>query len=250
MTQEVNVKETIAILRRLQESDLEIEEINRRIGEIPKKMEDLNQSLQHSNQLVEEEQRRLTDSQKERRKLEISLEDLNLKESRYKKQLMEVKTNKEYRAFLTEIERLKGKIREVEDKILDRMEETEELEKSIGSKKKKLERKKREVEAECHQLEKEEEALHQQLEKRGAFKKGLERKLPKELLEQYNRIRSVRQGIALAEAKDGFCQVCHVRLRPQTYYDLRANKSLILCDSCHRFLYLREDEVVDPTELM
>ena len=250
MREEVNVKETITTLRYLQESDLEIEEINRKIGRIPKKIEDLNRVVQNFKQLVEEEQKRLTDSQKERRKLEHSLEDYNLKETRYKEQLMQVKTNKEYRALLTETEQLKGKIREVEDRILDLMEEAEDLEKSIKWRKKKLESKKREVATECHRLEKEEKALHHQLEEKEVYKKELEGKLPKELLEQYNRIKSVRQGVALAEAKDGFCQVCHVRLRPQAYYDLRANKSLMLCDNCHRFLFLREGEVVDPTELM
>jgi len=250
MTQEVNVKETITLLRRLQESDLEIEEINGKIEEIPKKREALNRGLQQYTQKVEEEENRLTDSRKERRQLEHSLEDHNLKDARYTDQLMQVKTNKEYRAFLTEIEQLKGKIREIEDKILDLMEEAEELEKSIKWRKNKLEKKKQEVETESHRLEKEEEALNHQLEKRENFKRELEKKLSQELLEQYNRIKGVRHGIALAEAKDGFCQVCHVRLRPQVYYDLRANKSLLLCDNCNRFLFLREDEVVDPTKLM
>ena len=250
MTEEVKVKETITVLRCLQESDLEIEELNRKIEAIPKKIEELNRGLQNYQQLVEKEQKRLTDSKKERRKLENNLEDLNLKDARYQEQLMQVKTNKEYRALLTEIEQLKGKIREVEDNILDLMEEAEELEKSIKWRKKKLESKEKEVKTECHRLEKEEEALHRQLEKRETHKRELEGKLTMELLEQYNRIKGVRQGIALAEAKDGFCQVCHVRLRPQAYYDLRANKCLILCENCNRFLFLREDEVVDPTELM
>ncbi len=229
---------------------MEIEQLNDKIASIPRKKEALNRGLQQYMQMVEEEENRLTDSRKERRQLEHSLEDHNLKDARYTDQLMQVKTNKEYRALLTEIEQLKGKIREIEDKILDLMEEAEELEKSIKWRKKKLEKKKQEVETECHRLEEEEAALNHQLEKKEAFKKQLEDKLPLELLEQYNRIKSVRHGIALAEAKDGFCQVCHVRLRPQVYYDLRANKSILLCDNCHRFLFLREDEVIDPTELM
>ena len=250
MTQEVSVKETITLLRRLQESDMEIEQLNDKIASIPRKKEVLSRGLQQYMQVVEEEENRLADSRKERRQLEHNLEDHNLKDARYTDQLMQVKTNKEYRALLTEIEQLKGKIREIEDKILDLMEEAEELEKSIGRRKKKLEKKKQEVETESHRLEKEEAALNHQLEKKEAFKRELENKLPLELIEQYNRIKSVRHGIALAEAKDGFCQVCHVRLRPQVYYDLRANKSILLCDNCHRFLFLREDEVVDPTKLM
>jgi uncharacterized protein len=46
-----------------------------------------------------------------------------------------------------------------------------------------------------------------------------------------------RKGIAVAEARDGLCSVCHVRLRPQIYNEVRRNESLHQCESCTRILY-------------
>ena len=46
-----------------------------------------------------------------------------------------------------------------------------------------------------------------------------------------------RKGVAVAEAKDGLCIICHVRLRPQVFNEVRKNESIIQCDSCRRILY-------------
>ncbi len=46
-----------------------------------------------------------------------------------------------------------------------------------------------------------------------------------------------RQGIVVAEAKDGICTICHVRLRPQVFNEVRRNEAIIHCDSCQRILY-------------
>ena len=46
-----------------------------------------------------------------------------------------------------------------------------------------------------------------------------------------------RNGVALAEARDGICTICHVRLRPQVFNDVRRNDQIIQCDSCNRILY-------------
>jgi predicted nucleic acid-binding Zn-ribbon protein len=46
-----------------------------------------------------------------------------------------------------------------------------------------------------------------------------------------------RQGIAIAEARDGICTICHVRLRPQVFNNILKNDQIIQCDSCNRIMY-------------
>ena len=48
---------------------------------------------------------------------------------------------------------------------------------------------------------------------------------------------SVLAGDGVAEARDGLCTVCHVRLRPQIFNEVRRNDGLHQCDSCTRILY-------------
>ena len=46
-----------------------------------------------------------------------------------------------------------------------------------------------------------------------------------------------RNGDAVAEARDGVCTICHVRLRPQVFNSVRRNDAIIQCDSCQRILF-------------
>ena len=46
-----------------------------------------------------------------------------------------------------------------------------------------------------------------------------------------------RNGVAIAEARDGICTICHVRLRPQVFNNILKNDQIIQCDSCNRIMY-------------
>ena len=46
-----------------------------------------------------------------------------------------------------------------------------------------------------------------------------------------------RNGVAVAEARDGICTICHVRLRPQVFNTIRRNDGIVQCDSCQRILF-------------
>ena len=59
----------------------------------------------------------------------------------------------------------------------------------------------------------------------------------REALSIFDRVAHGRKGIALAEAKAGLCSVCHVRLRPQVFNEVRRNAAIIQCDSCTRILF-------------
>ena len=59
----------------------------------------------------------------------------------------------------------------------------------------------------------------------------------KRVLATYEIAAAKRQGIAVAEAKDGGCLVCHVRMRPQMFNEVRRGENLIQCESCMRILY-------------
>jgi predicted nucleic acid-binding Zn-ribbon protein len=45
----------------------------------------------------------------------------------------------------------------------------------------------------------------------------------------------------VAEARDGLCTICHVRLRPQVFNELRRNDAIIQCSSCQRILYFAQE---------
>ena len=65
----------------------------------------------------------------------------------------------------------------------------------------------------------------------------IQKKMAAETLKLFKSISSSRQGLAVVEARNGHCNSCHVRLRPQVFNELRLNEKIIRCDSCQRVLY-------------
>ena len=64
------------------------------------------------------------------------------------------------------------------------------------------------------------------------------KELEPRLVALFEQVAKVRKGIAVTTAtRDGLCSVCHVRLRPQVFQQIRANDQVIQCDSCQRILY-------------
>jgi len=58
------------------------------------------------------------------------------------------------------------------------------------------------------------------------------------LMSLFEQVAKVRKGVALSMAtRDGLCSICHVRMRPQVFQQVRANDSVVQCDSCQRILY-------------
>ena len=53
----------------------------------------------------------------------------------------------------------------------------------------------------------------------------------------FEKVSRRRQGVAVAEARGGVCTICHVRLRPQVFNEVRRNDQIIQCDTCNRILY-------------
>ena len=60
--------------------------------------------------------------------------------------------------------------------------------------------------------------------------------VPEEARARYDAGREAR-GTGVAEARDGMCQACHVRMRVQIWVEVRKNEQIFQCESCSRILY-------------
>ena len=62
--------------------------------------------------------------------------------------------------------------------------------------------------------------------------------LPKSMGAQYVRIVArIRDGVAVAEARNGACMACFMALRPQAMAQVRRGEEIVTCDNCNRILY-------------
>jgi uncharacterized protein len=226
----------LAGLIRLQRADSELRRVEAELVQIPRRRTELEAALAAERGRLEGAKGSLDGSQKSRRRFEGELQDLESKRSKYKGQLMEVKTNKEYTAMLHEIEGVEREIRAREDQVLAEMERAEGLASEIKGEEAVFKAAEQEHRVRERSLSEEEARLRDQARRLTAERDAEAARLPAGLLELFQRVARLR-GVAVAEARDGMCQVCHLKLRPQMYVDLKRNEDIVQCPACNRILY-------------
>ena len=224
-------------LIKLQDLDLAAERVRRRIGDIPAVQAALDARLADRSAGVAAVKERTASSQTARREIEKELAVVQARLSKFKDQLMEVKTNKEYQAMQHEIAAAEQNVRGHEDRLLDRMEEAEILAAELKAAEAALKTEQADVAREKQALEAEGVALERETEQMSAARSALTAQLSPQAIALFEHVARHRRGQALSEARDGLCTQCHVRLRPQVFNDVRRNDSLIQCESCSRILY-------------
>lgn len=221
----------------LQDLDLAADRDRRRIAEVPAAQEALEARLAAATAAVDAVKQRIAANQAARREIDKDLAAVNSRLSKFKNQLMEVKTNKEYQAMQKEMAVAEQEISNHETRMLERMEESDALTRELKTAETAFKTEQSEVNSQRARLDEERAGAERDLEKVMAERSSVTAQLSKEALALFERIAHGRRGVAVAEARDGLCTVCHVRLRPQVFNEVRRNDSLIQCDSCTRILY-------------
>ena len=217
-------------LVQLQRAESELHRVESDLAEVPKARTVLDDRLAEERERLDTTRNALDECQKNRPRHEGELQDLEAKRSKYKSQLMEVKTNKEYTALLHEIEAVERQIGSREDQILEEMERTE----SLTAEVKKEEGVFTEAEGrhgtEQADLEKRSRELEQDAQRHKAERDAIAGELPEDALELFQRVARLR-GVAVTMAHDGMCHSCHVVLRPQTdrTFDPRGEEECAPC---------------------
>ena len=235
----------LAKLIELQKADAEIARLNAEITSLPKKVAAIEQKLAGSKQRAEGARAALKADEIARRKYEGEIEALRQKISKYRDQMLSVKTNQEYAALGHEVEFSQKEIGKLEDKILETMVDAD-------SKNSDLKIAEGDLKAHTAEIEKEkaaatalsaqdEKELAEWKSKREAIRAGVE----EGILRHYDRVLKFR-GSAIAEALNHKCSACQVMLRPQVYNTIRSHDEFITCDSCNRILYYDPAHDNDP----
>src|SRR4051794_17449259 len=138
----------LSLVIRLQDVDLRIGQLTREISALPKHIAEIEKKLESHQRRLEADRAALAANQKERKKLEGDIQVQDQKISKLKGQMLDAKTNDQYRAFQHEIEFCEKEIRKCEDRILDLMGESERLDANVKTAEVALKKEKEQVDAE------------------------------------------------------------------------------------------------------
>jgi predicted nucleic acid-binding Zn-ribbon protein len=227
---------TLEKLVRLQRAESDLRRAEAELAEVPRLKSSLEERLAEERGRLDAAREGLAGSQKARRQHEADVQDLRSKCSKYKGQLMEVKTNKEYTAMLHEIETVEREIREREDQILAEMEKAEELSSAVKGAEADFKEAEARHRSEVTALDRRAQSLQEEVGRHSADRDVVAKDIPEDTLSLFHRVARLR-GSGVAAVRDGICTVCRMKLRPQMYVDLKRNDDLMQCPACNRILF-------------
>jgi predicted nucleic acid-binding Zn-ribbon protein len=234
-------------LLELQIADKEIRRLQDEVAALPKRVAVIEQKLARTRAQLEKAQAAAKGDESNRKKFEAAIRDLQGKISKYRDQSLDVKTNDQYKALLHEIQFAEQEIRLNEDRILEVMV-------NVDARDKEVKAAEVELKAETADIEKEKEDARRvtaedqkKLTEWNAKRDSLRHGISEDILRQYERVAKFR-GTGLAEVRDQKCMGCQVKLRPQTYNEVRNGEKVMICESCSRVYYFNPANEVKPEQ--
>ena len=221
----------------LQKIDGKLIEVSHFLYEVPAKLNRIDNKIEDSFKIVTKAEDKLAENQKKRRDVESEVQDMKTAISKYKRQLSDVRTNKEYTSLLHEISETENKGDSLEEEIISEMLKADDIEEEIKSATLKAEEAKA-------KFTKEKEALLKKKAEQEKFKADLLKEkeallplIPSDQITLYKKISVKSHGISLSPETGEFCSMCHMRIRPQVLNELKEEDSIILCENCGRILH-------------
>ena len=244
------MKAELAQLIALQNADNNTRTLQSEIESIPQRRAEIEKEFdQRASEIRALEEKRDV-AFHERARLEKEIFEQKQRAERADRNLMAAKKPDEYTAAIREADAARKLISALETQVLEQMEAFEGAEKELAERAPEVEKLRGEMEASFKAFDKQAKAQQQQLETGRAEHERLLRELPKTTSAMYKQISArIRDGVALAEARNGACMACYMALRPQIMSEVRRGEEIITCDNCNRILYYVSEKKAEPVSV-
>tara|TARA_S200000501_G_scaffold50534_1_gene40508 strand:+ start:6928 stop:7632 length:705 start_codon:yes stop_codon:yes gene_type:complete len=227
----------------LQGIDTKLKDLNDLLGDLPSKVEGLNQQEESIKHSLQSNKNRLKELEVELHKKEVGISQLDGKVESLKDQLFLVTNNKQYDALMKEIDHLKDKKSTFENETIELLEEKEKLTQDVESMESDLTGLSDDLSKRRLKLE---TAISQSADEKSILEKEKQARIDKidlNIMSVYDKVMDARGGLAVVPIVGSGCGGCGAHIPPQTLTEVRANTGIHRCDICGRFLYNQEKVV-------
>jgi predicted nucleic acid-binding Zn-ribbon protein len=232
------VKAELEQLIALQKTDTSIRRLQADIQAIPQRRAEIENEFDQRAFEIRAIETRRDDAHATRARLEAELAEHRARAERADRNLMSSKNEHEYASAIREADAARKAASQLETQILEQMEVFDQSQSQLEERAPEVEKLRGEMQERLKEFE--EQTRRQEMELAAARKERerLLSVLPKPMSTLYNRISArIRDGIAVAEARNGSCTACFMALRPQMMSEVRRGEDIITCDNCNRILY-------------
>src|SRR5437867_3445078 len=233
----------------LQRVDHQIATLRAELETFPKRIREADAKLSLARAELAAAKETHTQGATERKKLEFDVQQWKDRARKYRDQSGAVKTNESFKALQHEIANAEAEVAKAEDRQLEVMMTAEEAERRVKVAESRVKEAEQAVAAERKEIEAQGTEKREQLEAAIAEREKFIAPVPEELRDLYGRIAKRHNGTAMAEARDGQCRGCGMRVLPHILQQLRTETSeeVYRCESCGLILYTLEPvPVADP----
>ena len=231
------VEEKLKNLYQLQTTLSAIDEKRALRGELPLEVQDLEDEIAGLKTRVEHIENDINEFEQAVAQKQGEIQDAQESVERYKRQLDEVRNNREYDTLTNEIEfqsleieLCNKKIKEANAKVEDKKREMAHTQELIADRQSALSEKKNELDEIMQETREEEEKLK-------AKATELEATIEPRLLSSFMRIRkNARNGLGIVYVQRDACGGCFNKIPPQRQIDIKMHKKVIVCEYCGRIM--------------
>ncbi len=224
----------------LQNADTGIRRLRAELDAIPERRAEIEKEFdQRAFEFKGLEQRR-DGARAARAQLEKEMAEQRARAEKADRDLMSSTNAKVYEAAIRERDAARKHISDLETKILEQMEQFEQAEKELAEREPEFARLREERDAQLVAFESQIVSQSQELEAAAVERERMFAALPPNAKRIYNYISSrIRDGVAVAEARNSSCSACFMSLRPQAMAEIRRAEEIIQCENCNRILYYK-----------
>jgi uncharacterized protein len=227
----------------LQTIDLKIAGLRAQLDAFPKRIMALDHKLTGARAAVASAKEAQVNSLKERKKFELDVAQWKDRARKYRDQSGSVKTNEAYKALQHEIANAEAEVAKAEDRQLELMMGSEEIDARMRHADADLKEAEKSVALDRKEIEVQYAAKKKELVAAQAERERAIAPIPEDMLTLYDRIAKRHEGHALAQVKDGQCKGCGLRVLPHTLQLLTQDhddEEVFRCESCGLILYSLE----------
>src|SRR5690349_7244927 len=229
----------------LQNLDTTIRKLEKELEAIPQMRAEIEGEFDQRAFEIRALESRRDEAKHTRARLETEVVDQKGRSERAERNLMSSKKPDEYTAAIREADAARKQISALETQILEQMEQLEQAEAALTERAGEIASLNSDREAKLKAFDEETGTIGDRLAAARKEREEVFAGLPKPLSALYSRIGArIRDGVAVAEARNRSCSACFMSLRPQVMAEVRRGDEIITCDNCGRILYVNPAEPV------
>ena len=222
----------------LQNLDNTIRKLEKELESLPERRAEIEREFDRRAFEIKALEQRRDDAKHTRARLENEVVEQRGRVERAERNLMSSKKQDEYTAAIREADAARKQISTLESQILEQMEILDQTDAALKERADEIAGLNSDREASLKTFDDETHAQTEQLTKSRSERDQLFASLPKAMSALYARISArIRDGVAVAQARNGACTACFMALRPQVMAEVRRGGEVITCDNCNRILY-------------